>query len=683
MTGRKKFHELSERQKRRRVASSCKQAFIEIDAEYADLSKDDSNTNHEVVDNAVGIVESFDYECDNNSDNNSYHLHYLAHEFDKLRVDSEIDYLEDVSTDDESHNEDDENEKHLDIKHRLSSLICLSNFPDIHANSLLAILIDAGLTYLPKDVQSLRNTPRKTITTSCPPGTYLHYGLEKALESMLIKYKDQIEENIEIDINIDGLPITKSPRTSLWPILGRIVNNSCNEVFLIGVYHGKEKPESQATYLDPFISELLKLNADKFIMNGRQYSVNIRCLICDSPAASYILCIKQFNGYYGCRKCTIKGVWRSRLVFLFEESELRTDFSFRNRIQSEHHLEISAFERLNFDMVKQVPLDYMHLVLLGVTKTMLRLWIDPKTNPNLHILQLDNLSNSFVCLRAWVPKEFARKPQPLLDLGHWKATTFRLFLLYAGPIILQDILPDEYTEHFNFLSCAIRILCHPTLHLQNNESAKELLIYFVRQFKCLYGENYVTWNMHNLVHIADDAKNFGPLDRYSAFPFENYMQVLKRMIRKKGQILPQIHRRLTEKKDFIKKVISKKQKTLPLMTQRRNKSLPTGYSCHCSLKFSNFELKDQRPNNCCITVENQIIVIERICKKDNKYVIIGREFLSKENIKNYPLPSLQLGICQVDNLSETKVILVENIRNKACLFFHNNKSFVVPLLHHE
>ena len=93
MTGRKKFHELSERQKRRRVASLCQQAFKEIDAEYADLSKDHSNTNHEAIDNAVGTDENFDYACDNNNANDSNRIHYLAREFHKLTFDLEIDYF--------------------------------------------------------------------------------------------------------------------------------------------------------------------------------------------------------------------------------------------------------------------------------------------------------------------------------------------------------------------------------------------------------------------------------------------------------------------------------------------------------------------------------------------------------------------------------------------------------------
>jgi len=40
-----------------------------------------------------------------------------------------------------------------------------------------------------------------------------------------------------LDLNIDGLPISKSSKSQLWPILGRISGLS----FAIGVYHGYQK----------------------------------------------------------------------------------------------------------------------------------------------------------------------------------------------------------------------------------------------------------------------------------------------------------------------------------------------------------------------------------------------------------------------------------------------------------
>lgn len=52
-------------------------------------------------------------------------------------------------------------------------------------------------------------------------------------------------------------------------------------------------------------------------------------------------------------------------------------------------------------------------------------------------------------------------------------------------------------------------------------------IFYLKQFKIIYGAEYISYNVHGLIHVFDDCRVFGPLDLYSAFPFENYMQYLK------------------------------------------------------------------------------------------------------------------------------------------------------------
>ncbi len=82
--------------------------------------------------------------------------------------------------------------------------------------------------------------------------------------------------------------------------------------------------------------------------------------------------------------------------------------------------------------------------------------------------------------------------------------------------------------------------------LEFNDYAKELLILFVSQCKDYYGVKFVSYNVHNFVHLADDVLNFGPLDAFSAFPFENHLQSIKKLIRKHDKPLPQIVRRIQE-----------------------------------------------------------------------------------------------------------------------------------------
>ena len=58
---------------------------------------------------------------------------------------------------------------------------------------------------------------------------------------------------------------------------------------------------------------------------------------------------------------------------------LRTDNSFRKSIHKNHHVGESLFKKLKIDMISTFPLDYMHLVLLGVFKRLIIIWTGIKT----------------------------------------------------------------------------------------------------------------------------------------------------------------------------------------------------------------------------------------------------------------------------------------------------------------
>jgi len=64
-----------------------------------------------------------------------------------------------------------------------------------------------------------------------------------------------------------------------------------------------------------------------------------------------------------------------------------------------------------------------------------------------------------------------------------------------------------------------------------NNYANLLLRQFIVTFKSLYGQSYVSHNIHALCHQAEDAKKYESLESISAFPFENFIQPLKRDVR--------------------------------------------------------------------------------------------------------------------------------------------------------
>lgn len=119
-------------------------------------------------------------------------------------------------------------------------------------------------------------------------------------------------------------------------------------------------------------------------------------------------------------------------------------------------------------------------------------------------------------------------------------------MLYTGPIVFQGIIPLVNFEHFMSLHTAVRILASVEHCQVYNEYTSSLLSHFVKTFSVIYGPQYVSYNVHGLVHIADDVKKYGPLDSFSAFQFENNMQFLKKLVRKADKPLQQIANRVHE-----------------------------------------------------------------------------------------------------------------------------------------
>lgn len=162
--------------------------------------------------------------------------------------------------------------------------------------------------------------------------------------------------------------------------------------------------------------------------------------------------------------------------------------------------------------------------------------------------KINNISKKLKTLTYSIPSEFVKKPRSLWDYSHWKATEFRTFLLYAAPVVLKNIRSDMY-QHFLLLHTAMTVLVSE-VHLQiplNIDVCHDLLIRFVEDFKTIYGREYMSHNVHNLLHFCNDVKKFGTLDKFSSFRFENYLSTVKKWIKKRHQPLEQIACRYSER----------------------------------------------------------------------------------------------------------------------------------------
>jgi len=152
---------------------------------------------------------------------------------------------------------------------------------------------------------------------------------------------------------------------------------------------------------------------------------------------------------------------------------------------------------------------------------------------------------SLLEIKSYIPSDFARKTRELQDIGRWKATELRLFMLYIGPIVLRNIINKDVFTNFMCLHVSMLILVSPNRACYL-DYAKELLDYFVNTFQIIYGREHISHNIHGLLHLSDDYRYYGPLDNSSAFAFENYMKELKSNVRKYDKPLEKLINRYTE-----------------------------------------------------------------------------------------------------------------------------------------
>ena len=300
-----------------------------------------------------------------------------------------------------------------DLKSNLASWAVDNNISIIALTSLLKLLKTHEChNNLPADGRTLLKTPQSIDLKVVKPGNYVHIGLKIQLEKKITEMFSDFNE-VELLVHFDGLPLSKSSKSSLWPILGSISGPS--DVILIGIYHGYEKPKSPNSFIQYFIEEVKQLTSEGVNFKNKVIPFRLKAVICDAPAKSFILCVKGHGGYSSCTKCRVEGQYfDNRICFPDTNSIKRKDVDYINKVDEEFHNEgaQSLLESVsNFGLVTNVPLDYMHLVCLSVVRKLLNLWIRGSLNGvRIQYQNVNKISTNLLTLRSNVPVEFSQKP---------------------------------------------------------------------------------------------------------------------------------------------------------------------------------------------------------------------------------------------------------------------------------
>lgn len=561
---------------------------------------------------------------------------------------------------------------------------------------------------LPSDARTLKSTPRKIKTRDVEPGRYWHFGIKRMLE--ILKSKAiLLPADLTLNVNIDGVPLYRSSKQVFWPILGKFSELKHLKPFVIGIYyHESTKPKNLHSYLEDFVAEM-----DWFAKNiFCESKINPGLFIMDAPAMAFAKQTISHNGKKACGKCEVVGKKKGRMCFTKIENKKRTDSEFRLRVDKEHHIKavISVMEDQNtddddegnsvdlnanssiqgplekiegVDMIDSFAIDALHVIYLGVVKKKLQMNHDKLRFPINEVLRKKfketDHNKIFLTLgsaQMSKPSEFHRAIRPLEFISYYKGTELRNFLLYYGMVALRDHANKDIYENFLSLHCAVTI-CSSNKFRKYIPVAKLLFEKFVKDYKKIYGQCMTSFNVHQLLHIADYVTKFGPLENYSAFQFESKLGVIVNLIASGNHPLQQAANRVTEHveldiDDYIQ-VKTKFSKEKHVVGKK-------------SIQFMDFVLKANERDKWFQTKSNDIVCFEGIKRgSEGEFEkIIGSRIQTKTDYYVKPMRSSLLDIYASDGLLEKQKSFynIEDIENKLfCIKDLYDKQIFFPILH--
>ncbi|XP_065204539.1 uncharacterized protein LOC135834540 isoform X1 [Planococcus citri] len=389
----------------------------------------------------------------------------------------------------------------------------------------------------------------------------------------------------------------------------------------------------------------------------------------------------------------------------FSDTESDDESDNDRRAVEEFHLKKTELTRIpNIDLVSRVPLDYMHLILQGVTKRLLKIWLG-KLKSKVFLLRdhRDIISKRLeIIASSYFPAEFQRKPEGLKHFSTWKATQFREFLLYIGPSVLHGVVKPDYWENFVVLHSVMRTMCkmlpmddpsideiQKSIYYNAKDNCKE----FVKESARLYGKAFISYNVHGLIHLPDDYKNFGPLDNFSAFKYESFLGTKKRYIKSGNRPLEQIINKflsLLFTRQFVRENFTEMKDVetmyfdvpvLSLKTALNNESdssstkVPdeNAYERYLKVKFLNCVLRTDRvADSYCVTGDppnDYFVHVQKILrfKAEDQVYLLVRKFQQVDDLYTHPYVSRRIGlvVADTDHLQcETTLVHFSEFRSK-------------------
>ena len=250
--------------------------------------------------------------------------------------------------------------------------------------------------------------------------------------------------HLTYNANTDGANIFNSSKRSLWPL-----QISINELppsirfkniilAALWITSREPKPSGMQLYLSEFLEKTRRLREHGIKVTHYDtkedfhvFKLHPICMCVDSVARPVIQNRLQYNGYFSCSWCYIRGIHSAGTVrySITEDSVLRS--------HDAHLVDVRNSERTqrivngvkgpcvlstlrNFDCVWGFPQDYLHGILLGVSRQLWNIWTNPGTSYYLSLADREHVNKRMEKIKP--PLYVHRLIRLLTEKCKWKAS---------------------------------------------------------------------------------------------------------------------------------------------------------------------------------------------------------------------------------------------------------------------
>ena len=128
--------------------------------------------------------------------------------------------------------------------------------------------------------------------------------------------------------------------------------------------------------------------------------------------------------------------------------------------------------------------------------------------------------------------------------SHFSADQWKNWTLYYSLFGLKGLIPYNHYNCWHLYVKICTILCTVKISIADLDRVQSLILEFCTKYEELYGEEYLSMNMHLLCHISDCIRDHGPVYAFWLFPLECMNGILGSYPTNNKDIGPQLMKKL-------------------------------------------------------------------------------------------------------------------------------------------